>query len=147
MRRTALLAATAMVATVAAASTADAATEAYLGGIESESRAHVKLRVAIAADETMTVRSFAVKGLKIDCKGDSKLILTRARLSGEIPVGDSGRFKVRDDNGETIFSLRGEIGTVNERAKGRFRYKGDFATGGGGRAECDSGKLRWHARR
>jgi hypothetical protein len=66
-----------------------------------------------------------------------------ATLKGRIPIGERGRFHVRDDNGETVFNVRGEIDGRN--AEGVFRFSGEIEDQDGDTQECDSGRLEWSA--
>jgi len=72
--------------------------------------------------------------------------MRRAKLIGEIPVGQGGGFSERDDNGATVFKVRGKVGLSGGRAKGTFRYRGAVEVNGSVATNCDSGRLQWKAR-
>jgi hypothetical protein len=141
----------AMLATLVAATGAFAARgggqEQYRGWLPGVQGSLVKLKVDPAdANSNGIVRSFAVRYFDATCAGGATVTLRRARLRGEIPVGHGGGFGERDDNGATVFKVRGKLGLTNGKARGTFRYFGSIETPNGVARNCDSGRLRWKAR-
>ena len=147
MKRTLVLAACAALVTAAGAVTAHAlAQQLYRGQLSGVIGSSVKLRVdpSESGDQDL-VRSFAARYFDVSCLGRGTLTMRRAKLLGEIPVGEGGGFSERDDNGETVFRVRGKLGLPGRRAQGTFRYQGAVEIDGTV-VNCDSGRLRWKAR-
>jgi hypothetical protein len=89
------------------------------------------------------MRSFTVKQFEMDCD-DGPGIFGKAKLSGDVPIGNRGGINVRDDNGDTVFRVRGEVD--GNRAAGTFRYFGTVPENDGTTSECDSRRQEWSAR-
>lgn len=70
--------------------------------------------------------------------------MRKAKLVGDVPIGDRGGFRVRDDNGETVFKVSGEID--GNQASGTFRYFGTIPNEAGGTSECNTERQSWSAR-
>ena len=66
--------------------------------------------------------SFAVKNFEVACSDGVAGTLKIAKLSGKIKVSSSGAFKARDDNGVTVFKVKGQIN--RNKSTGTFRYYG-----------------------
>lgn len=148
MKRTLVLVACATLVTALGAVAAQAlAGQIYRGQLRGVIGSAVKLRLDPSeTDGSDIVRSFAARYFDVACASQSTLTMRRAKLIGEIPVGRGGGFSVRDDNGETVFRVRGKLGLPGNRARGTFRYSGSIETDGGVATNCDSGRLRWRAR-
>ena len=72
------------------------------------------------------------------------LALKIAKLSGKIKVSSSGAFKARDDNGVTVFKVKGQIN--RNKSTGTFRYYGAIEADDGATHNCNSGRLSWVTR-
>ena len=133
-------------ATVAVALMAAAAVQAatpqqlFVGDLEDQEDSLV--RVKTGATNGYRVKVFGVHEFAVDC-GSSGGVIKRATIKGRIPIGDRGRFHGRDDNGETVLNVRGEIDGRN--AEGIFRFSGEIEDQEGDAQDCDSGKLEWSA--
>ena len=114
--------------------------QVFTGGIESAEDASVKLKTG--ATNGYRVKAFGAHDFAVDCEGTAGTI-KRASIKGRIPIGARGRFHARDDNGETVLNVRGEID--GRRAEGLFRFSGEVEEADGGSEECDSGRLEWSA--
>jgi hypothetical protein len=147
MKRTLVLAACALLVAAIGTVAAQALTQrVYEGQLRGVIGSAVKLR--LDPDErggTDIVRSFTARYFDVVCAGGGTLTMRRAKLIGEVPVGRGGGFSVRDDNGATVFRVRGKIGLRGGRAKGTFRYFGSIEIDGSVTTGCDSGRLRWRA--
>ena len=134
----------AAIATVAlaGAAVAQAATgqQVFVGDVEEQADATVRMKTG--GDNDHRVKVFSVRDFTVDCGADEGII-RRATIKGRIPVGAEGRFHARDDNGETVLNVRGEIDGRN--AEGVFRFSGEVEEADGGSEECDSGRLEWSA--
>ena len=132
----------AAVAAMGGAAVAQAATgqQVFLGGLEEQSEATVRMKTG--GDNEHRVKVFSVRDFTVDCGGEAGII-KRATLKGRIPVGTRGRFHARDENQDTALNIRGEIDGRN--AEGVFRFSGDVEDQDGGVQECDSGRLEWSA--
>jgi hypothetical protein len=130
---------------LAVPATAVGLTTALYGSLDGEPDSSAKLRVGDADGGTI-VRSIAFKRFEIPCEGGQVAILRRAKLTGEIPVGNRRGFRERDDNGETVFKVSGKFNRAFAKASGTFRYFGSFEAADGVVRECDGGKMAWSAR-
>ena len=115
--------------------------QVFTGGMESAEDASVKLKTG--ATNGYRVKAFSARDFAVDCEGTDGTI-NRATIKGRIPIGSANRFHARDDNGETVLNVRGEID--GRRAEGLFRFSGEVETTTGGTHECDSGRLEWEAK-
>jgi hypothetical protein len=91
-----------------------------------------------------TVTSFAVRNFDVSCSGGVGGSLKVAKLKGKIEVSSSGAFKARDDNGVTVFKVKGQIN--RNKSIGTFRFKGGIEADDGAVHNCNSGKLSWVTR-
>jgi hypothetical protein len=148
MKRTLVLAAGAALVTAIGAVSAHALPQqVYRGQLNGVTGSAVKLRLDPSeTGDPDIVRSFTVRYFDVSCRGGALVTMRRAKLIGEIPVGRGGGFSERDDNGETVFKVRGKVGLAGTRAKGTFRYQGAVEVDGGVATNCDSGRLQWKAR-
>jgi hypothetical protein len=89
------------------------------------------------------LRVFGAHDFTIDC-GAADGIIKRASIKGQIPIGNRGGFHARDDNGQTVINIRGEID--GRKASGVFRFSGEVENQDGDTQDCDSGRLEWSAR-
>ena len=112
----------------------------FTGGVESTEAASVKIKTG--ATNGYRVKAFGVRDFAVSCEGDDGTI-KRAAVRGRIPIGDRGRFHARNDNGDTVLNVRGEIDGRN--ADGVFRFSGELEDADGDSHECDSGRLDWEA--
>jgi hypothetical protein len=115
----------------------------YEGHLAGAPDSTVKLKESFG-DVERAVKTFAVRDYTVECEGDIPGSLGRTKLVGTIPVDKGGDFKARDDNGRTVFKVRGHIG--RNKATGRFRYSGRVKADNGQTLDCDSGRLDWIAR-
>jgi len=115
--------------------------EVFRGDLESAAGGSVKLKTG--ATNGYRVKAFSARDFAVDCEGTDGTI-NRATIKGRIPIGGKGGFHARDDNGETVINLHGEID--GRRAEGTFRFAGEVETTTGSTHECDSGRLEWEAR-
>jgi len=115
--------------------------QVFRGELESSEDTSVKLKTG--TNNGYRVKAFAARDFLVECQGhDGKM--RRAAIKGRIPIGNRGRFHARDDNGETVLNVRGEID--GRRAEGIFRFKGEIEGEAGAEHECDSGRLDWEAK-
>jgi hypothetical protein len=119
----------------------------YSGSLDGEPGSALKLRIGSGVNgAAATVRSVTVGNFDVACRHGVTVPLAKAKLTGEIPVGNGGGFRERDDNGETGFKVRGRIGLPDGRAEGTFRYSGSIEDADGVARQCDSGRFAWTAR-
>ena len=64
--------------------------------------------------------------------------------TGSISVSPGGSFRARDDNGRTVFNVKGQIN--RNKSFGTFRYSGRVETTTGSTRSCDTGKITWVTR-
>jgi hypothetical protein len=91
-----------------------------------------------------TVTSFAVRDFEVGCDDGTVGLMRVAKLKGNIDVSATGGFKATDDNGETVFKVKGQI--RRNKAFGTFRYFGAIEGTDGVERDCDSGRLTWVTR-
>ena len=113
----------------------------YTGDLDSAGDATVKLKTG--ATNGYRVKAFGARDFAVTCENNDGTI-KRAAIKGRIPVGNRGRFHARDDNGDTVLNVRGEID--GRKAEGTFRFSGSVATAEGATHDCDSGQLKWSAK-
>ena len=144
MKRTLLASSLAIVLAIPAFAGARAiAPNVYLGEVEAEPGASVKLRTEVDNNDRNYVSKFVVRDFFVDCEGGVEQEMRKALLQGKILIGERRRFHDRDDNGETVFNLRGRVGS--RKATGTFRFSGDIETSDGAIRDCDSGRQEWIA--
>src|SRR5688500_14116855 len=98
----------AAVAALALPATAIAANADHAGHLLGAPGSAVKFKEHLDADGS-TVTSFAVRTFEVACDDGTVGALKVAKLKGNVDVSDSGAFKVRDDNGDTVFKVKGQI--------------------------------------
>ena len=125
----------------AAAVQAATSQQVFRGDFEAQSDSSVKLKTG--ANNDYRVKVFGARDFTIDC-GAEDGIIERATLKGRIPIGNRGGFHARDDNGETVLKVRGEID--GRDAQGVFRFSGEIEDQDGVAQDCDSGRMEWSAR-
>jgi hypothetical protein len=113
----------------------------FTGAIEDNADSSVKVKTGATND--YRVKTFGAHDFAVTCEGDDGTI-KRAALKGRIPIGSRGGFHARDDNGDTVLNVRGEID--GRKAEGVFRFSGELETADGDTHECDSGRLEWEAK-
>jgi hypothetical protein len=113
----------------------------FTGGLESTDDSSVKIKTG--ATNGYRVKAFGARDFAVTCEGADGTV-KRAAIRGRIPIGDRGRFHARDNNGETVLNVRGDID--GRDAEGVFRFSGELQTADGDSHECDSGRLDWEAR-
>ncbi len=126
---------------VAAAGQAAAGQQLFEGDLEGQPDAYVRMKTG--ATNGYSLRVFGAHDFTVDC-GDDDGLIRRAAIKGKIPIGDRGRFHVRDATGKTVFNVRGEV--EGRQAEGIFRFSGKMEVAGGDAQKCDSGQLEWEAR-
>ena len=114
----------------------------HLGQLVGVPGSQVKFKES-SGGEGRAVTSFAVRNFDLACDGGTIAELRVAKLSGTIEVSDRGAFRAKDDNGETVFKVKGQI--KRNKSVGVFRYYGDVVVDGVKRA-CDTGKRTWVTR-
>ena len=114
------------------------------GSLDDQPGSTVKIRSATKDGET-TVKSVAFRQFEVPCDGGRVAILKRSKLTGSIAVGNKRGFRERNDNGETVFKIRGKFKRGFDRATGTFRYFGSIRAEDGVVRDCDSGKMSWSA--
>ena len=115
----------------------------YVGAIDDQDGSKMTIRIALR-DGTPAVTEIKAKRFDLDCEGAPDGTQGTASLGGEIPVRNTGAFKVADDNGDTTFKTRAKV--KGDRIKGTFRFFGSVDTDNGGVRECDSGRQSFKAR-
>ena len=148
MKRTIALAAAACTLAVPVLAFGQTFTGLYEGHLEGAPDSSVKLKFDGATNpdsgtETF-VRTFTVRNLFVECSDGVTATLDHAKLKGKIAVGEGNDFRVRDDNDETVYKVKGHIG-VN-KATGKFRLSGEIEGDDGVDRDCDSGAQAWVAR-
>jgi hypothetical protein len=126
---------------VAAAVQAATPQQLFTGKLESQPDSVVRMKTG--ANNGFAVRVFGVHDFTVDCGGSDGTI-KRATIKGRVPIGNKGRFHGRDDNGETVLNVRGEID--GRKASGTFRFSGTIEDQDGNKQDCDSGRLNWSAK-
>ncbi len=120
----------------------------YDGHLEGapESAVTLKFNGANNPDGTsdVRVRTFVVRDFTVQCEDGVVATLAHAKLKGQVLVGDGNTFRAKDDNGETVYKVKGRIG-VN-KAFGKFRLTGEIVGTDDVVRECDSGSQDWVAR-
>jgi hypothetical protein len=144
MRVKTLFVGAALAAALLAATAVQAATsqQVFRGGFDGQPDSSLKLKTGGAADN-YRVKVFGAHEFTIDCDGTDGIV-SRASIKGAIPIGDRGGFHARDDNGETVLNVKGEID--GRKASGIFRFSGEIDDQDGHAQDCDSGRMEWTAR-
>jgi hypothetical protein len=131
------------VAALALPALAHAVRTTHVGQLSGVPGSTVKFKVSTKGDAS-SVTKFVVRDFELRCSGGEAGTINVAKLSGTIPVSASGAFKAKDDNGSTVFKVKGQID--RNKSFGTFRFSGEVETDGGSTASCDSGKLSWKTR-
>jgi len=115
----------------------------HAGHLVGSGSSAVKFKESVGASGS-TVTKFVVRDFELSCSDGVAGTIKVAKLLGKIKVSDSGAFKARDDNGVTVFKVRGQIN--RNKSTGTFRYYGDIEADDGATHSCNSGKLGWITR-
>jgi hypothetical protein len=142
MKRTLIISAVALFALPAFAH-AQVARSTHFGHLVGAPDSAVKFKQALGGSSSV-VTSFAVRNFTVSCDGGATGLLKVAKLKGAVTVGNRGNFHVANDNGRTVFRVRGHIG--RNKATGTFRYSGLIEGTDGVTHNCDSGPLGWVTR-
>lgn len=123
------------------------ASQHYSGSLQGEPGSAIKLGIGPGENgAAATITSVRVGNFDVACGDEVTVPLAKAKLTGAIPVGNGGGFRERNDNGRTVFKVRGRIDLADDKAKGTFRYSGSIEDSGGVARQCDSGRFTWTAR-
>ena len=122
---------------------AQAARTNQFGKLIGEPGATMKFKESNSADGH-TVTAFTVRDFELGCSGGSLGLIKVAKLTGSISVSPGGSFRARDDNGRTVFNVKGQIN--RNKSFGTFRYSGRVETTTGSTRSCDTGKITWVTR-
>lgn len=114
----------------------------HVGHLLGASSSQVKFKQRITHPGSVT--SFVVRDFEVECDNGVAGSLKVAKLLGSIEVSDSGAFKARNDNGETVFKVKGQI--KRNKSTGTFRYFGQVSADDGVTRACNSGRLGWVTR-
>jgi hypothetical protein len=151
MKRTFAIAAAACTLAVPAIASGQTFVGIYDGHLDGNPDAPVALKfngaVNPGGEVDTRISLFAVHNLTVNCDDGVVATLDHAKLKGGkggIAVGDGKNFRVKDNNGKTLFKVSGRIG--KNKAFGSFRLSGKITGTDGVVRECDSGRLDWVAR-
>ena len=144
MKRMMAVGAALAVIAIPAAAFGQKARTTHFGHLVGSGGSSVKFKDSTNGSGARTVTSFAVKNFEVACSDGVAGTLKIAKLSGEIKVSSSGAFKARDDNGITVFKVRGQIN--RNKSTGTFRYYGAIEADDGATHNCNSGRLSWVTR-
>jgi len=133
----------AAIAAFAVPASAVAGQAVFYGELDDQPDASVKVKTG-TNDGGSFVRLFTVRSYEVNCAGGETAVVKRSSLSGEIPIGSRRNFHARDNDGETVFKVRGRIGS--NRAQGTLRLSGKTPITNETTADCDSGRQTWTAR-
>lgn len=136
--------ATAATIALVAVPTAFAASTTYEGTVTGDDEASVSLKVKSEGGERI-VRAFVARDFAIKCEKSTAARLSSAKITGEVLVNDSNRFRIEGQDGKVEFSVAGKL-KGKRSAKGTFSYEGPTEVDGN-RLDCDSGNLDWKASR
>lgn len=142
MKRILILGALASLVAVPSAAARSAGT-LYSGALRGVPDSEALLKV-LQRDGEPVVSRFAAKSFDVTCDDGTVVHLRRAALKGTVEIGNRGGFVEKNDNGATVFKLRGKLD--GSRAEGSFHYFGEIADANGVTRDCDSGRLEWKAR-
>jgi len=116
--------------------------QVFSGGFEAQDDSPVRLKTGVG--QGYHVKAFGAHDFAVTCEGQTtEGSIKRAALKGRIAIGGRGGFKARDDNGDTVLKVRGDIG--KRKATGTFHFSGEIEDQDGRKRECDSGQLEWTA--
>jgi hypothetical protein len=106
----------------------------------------VAFKVKFRHGEPVKVRhGWEWSGLPVRCPGE--LTTASGRFTFPMPANDRRRFRgvgfARGETGKSRASVRGRFSRNGHRAHGTFRLRGNV----NGRQRCDTGRVRWRARR
>ena len=126
--------------------TALGAKSVLFGSLDDQPDSTMKLKVHSAdGSGAVTVKAITFKNFTVSCDGGLTATMRKSKLAGSIPVGKRGGFKQVDDNGKTVFKIRGELNEDLDDAEGTFRFSGSLEAEDGATHECDTGRLSWTA--
>lgn len=115
----------------------------FVGAFDGQADSSVKVKTG--ATNGYRVKVFGAHDFAVTCEGSPDAgMVKRASVKGRIPIGQRGGFHARDDNGDTVLNLRGEID--GRKASGVFRFSGEITDQDGDAQDCDSGRVDWSAR-
>lgn len=115
----------------------------HFGHLVGSGDSLVKFKESVGSSGT-NVTKFTVRDFEVACSDGVFGSIKVAKLSGSIKVSAGGGFKARDNDGTTIFKVKGHIG--RNKSTGTFRYSGDIKADDGATHSCDTGKLTWVTR-
>lgn len=117
----------------------------HYAGTLDQGRARVALHMEREGDR-LFFRRFDVRGLEIPCSDGGEITLRRSVRDRE-EVDEDGRFRTEGRNGDRDDGRRVVVsGLVGRRsAEGRFQFFKERV--GPGSGVCETGPLRWIARR
>lgn len=115
----------------------------HIGHLVGSGSSSVKFKESVS-DSGSTVSKFTVRNFDVACDDGVSGSLKVAKLAGSIDVSRSGAFKARNDNGVTLFKVKGQIG--RNKSTGTFRFSGQIEAEDGATHSCDTGKLSWVTR-
>lgn len=148
MKRTIALAAAACTLAVPAIAFGQTFVGIYEGHIVSAPDTSVTVKFSGAhqpdGSTDVSLQKFITRDLVVNCDDGVVATLDHAKLKGNVVVGSNGNFRVKDDNGKTLFKVSGHIG--QNKAFGQFRLSGKITGTDNVVRECDSGRLGWVAR-
>ena len=143
MKRMMFAAAAVAVLALAATALAQTVRITHFGHLVGAPGSGVKFKESGDGD-SRNVTSFAVHDFELACDDGTLGTINRTKLSGVIEVSASGAFKARDDNGTTVFKVKGQIN--RNKSSGTFRYSGQIEGTDGIPRACDSGRFGWITR-
>ena len=144
MRRMMAVGTALAVIAIPAAAFGQSARTNHFGHLVGSGSSSVKFKDLTTGSGARTVTSFAVKNFELACSDGVAGTIKIAKLSGKIEVSSSGAFKARDDNGVTLFKIRGQIN--RNKSTGTFRYAGAIEADDGATHNCNTGKVNWVTR-
>jgi hypothetical protein len=143
MKRILIMAMTTAALGIPALAVGQTARDTHFGHLAGAKSSPVKFKEGLAGG-TRSVTSFAVRNFEVGCEGGFVGLLKVTKLQGSVNVSDAGKFKVTDDNGKTVFKVKGQIN--RNKSFGTFRYFGRIPAEDGVTRDCDTGKLGWITR-
>ena len=143
MKRILIVAMTAAALAVPAIALGAVAGVAHFGHLAGDPGSPVKFKEVIADDQRQ-LTTFNVRNFEVACDDGILGSLKVVKLAGKVEVSPDGVFKVANDNGKTVFKVKGQI--RRNKATGTFRYFGKIPADDGVTRDCDTGKLGWVTR-
>jgi hypothetical protein len=148
MKRTLAIAAAACTLAVPAIASGQSFSSTFDGHLDGNSDAPVALKFSDGVfPGGIRLDLFAVHNLTVGCEDGVVATLDHAKLKKRkrgIKLGDAKNFRVKNNNGTTLFKVSGRIG--QNKAFGSFRLSGKITGTDGVVRECDSGRLGWVVR-